>query len=75
MAGRLGSILASMSVVLVEYHVDLPAVLYASGAILGSVLLFSFLPETMHCEKLPNTVEEALAIGKGVKKRRQAVNE
>lgn len=75
MAGRLGSILASMSVVLVEYHVHLPTFLYASGAMLGSILLFAFLPETQKCDKLPDTIEQALAIGKCVEKRRQSMKD
>lgn len=62
--GRFGSILASLSVFLSEYYVHLPMFLYASSAIIGSILLFAFLPETMNCDKLPDTIEEALVIGR-----------
>lgn len=68
-AGRFGSILASMSIILADYYVHLPSILYAAGAIIGCVLILLFLPETMHCEKLPDTIEEALAIGKNDKNR------
>lgn len=77
MNGRLGSIIASVSVLLVKYHEHLPVYLYASAAIFGAFLLFAFLPETLHCDKLPDTIEEALAIGDGRKrqpKKRKTVN-
>lgn len=64
MMGRVGSIFASLSVLLVEFHVHLPTILYGAVTIVSAVLLFVFLPETMHCEKLPDTLEESLAIGK-----------
>lgn len=75
MAGRLGSILASMAVLLGHYYVNLPVLLNAAGGIVGAVLLFAYLPETMHLEKLPDTMEEALDIGKSRKKSLDNNNE
>lgn len=66
--GRLGSVFASMSVIMADIYVYLPLLLYATSATLGAVLLFAFLPETMDCPKLPDTIEEALAIGRKNKK-------
>lgn len=65
MSARLGGIIATVTGLLAEYHVHLPIVLYASASIVASILLFTLLPETMNCDKLPDTMEEALAIGKG----------
>lgn len=63
MIARIGSILASLSVLLAKYYVHLPTILYGLVGIISSVLLFAFLPETMHCTKLPETIEETIAIG------------
>lgn len=63
MAGRIGSILASLSVLLGKYFNHLPVILYGSVTIVSAVLLFAFLPETVHCEKVPDTIEETIAIG------------
>lgn len=68
MAGRVGSIIASLSVLLVNYFEHLPVILYGSVTIVGAVLLFAFLPETGDCDKLPDTIEEAEAIGRSTKK-------
>lgn len=65
--GRIGSILATLSVLLVKYSAELPLILYGSGTIVASILLFAFLPETLHVKKLPDTIEESLAIGKNGK--------
>lgn len=43
-------------------------ILYGSAALFGTVLLFAFLPETANC-KLPDTIEEAVAIGKPKRKK------
>lgn len=64
MVGRVGSISASLSVLLVKYYIHLPVLLYGSVAIAGAVLLFAFLPETVDCERLPETIEESIAIGR-----------
>lgn len=62
--GRIGAILATLSVLLVEYHAQLPLLLNGCATIVAAVLVCVFLPETMHCGKLPDTIEEALAIGR-----------
>lgn len=63
-AARVGSILASVSMLLAKYYVHLPVLLSAAAAMFAAILIFAFLPETMDCKKLPDTIEEALAIGK-----------
>lgn len=72
-AARIGSFVASVSVLLVSVHVHLPTILYAAAAVLASVLIFVFLPETMHCKKLPDTMEEALDIGKCEENEKQDI--
>lgn len=62
-AGRIGSILASLSVLLVQYYSLLPTLLYGSVTIVGAVLIFVCLPETSKYGKLPDTLDEAIAIG------------
>lgn len=71
MAGRVGSIFASLSVLLVKYYFHLPAILYGSVTIVSAVLLFAFLPETVNCKKLPDTIDEAIAIGKSRREVRE----
>lgn len=66
--GRFGGILATLSVMLADYHAQLPTILYGSSAIIAAVVVLAFLPETKHCKKMPDTIEEALAIGKTSKK-------
>lgn len=61
--GRIGGILGTLSVMLTRYYEQLPMIFYGSTAIVAAILLFAFLPETRHCEKLPDTIDEALAIG------------
>lgn len=73
MAARFGSILASITVLLGNYYVHFPVLLNAAAGIVGSILILTFLPETMHCEKLPDTIEDALNIGKT--KKRTPANE
>lgn len=68
-AARLGSIFASLAVLLDNYHKHLPVFLNAAAGILGTVLILAFLPETMHCDKLPDTMEEALDIGRSARKK------
>lgn len=69
MAGRIGSITASLSVFLVKYYIHLPVILYGSVTLVAAVLLFSFMPETMNCEKVPDTIDETIAIGKESRKQ------
>lgn len=64
MAGRIGSMLASVAVLLAHYYRHLPIFLNAAAGLLGSVLVFAFLPETLHCTKLPDTIDEAVHIGR-----------
>lgn len=64
MVGRVGGILASVSVLLAKHYVYLPNILYGSVTIVGSILLFVFLPETLHSKELPETVSETIAIGR-----------
>lgn len=71
MVGRAGSILASVSGLLVNYHPNLPWFAYAAAALLSSIMIFVFLPETMHCDKLPDTIDEALDIGKSGRKQQK----
>lgn len=68
MAARFGTMLASISVLSNKFYAHLPVILYGSAALFGSVLLFAFLPETANC-KLPDTIEEAVAIGKPKRKK------
>lgn len=72
-AARVGAIVASVSILLADVHVHLPTVLYSSAAVVGAVLIFAFLPETMHCAKLPDTIEEALDIGKCGENEKQEI--
>lgn len=62
--GRLGSVLATLTVLLEVYNVHIPMFAYGSMAIFGSFLIFTFMPETARCEKAPDTVAESIAIGK-----------
>lgn len=66
LCGRFGGIFASLSVLLIKYYVYFPVILTGSATICASILLMAFLPETLHCARLPDTVDEALAIGKSV---------
>lgn len=68
MAARFGSILASITMLLGNYYVHFPVLMNAAAGVKGSILILTFLPETMHCEKLPDTIEDALNIGE-TKKR------
>lgn len=61
--GRLGSVLSTLTVLLEVYYVQIPMILYGSIAIIGSLLLFTFMPETAQCKKAPDTLQEAVAIG------------
>lgn len=63
LCGRLGGIVASVSVLLTVYSVHLPLILNGSSAMIASVLLMCLLPETLNT-KLPDTVDEAIEIGK-----------
>lgn len=62
--GRFGAILASLSVLLVDYYAQLPIILYGSATVAAAILLYAFMPETKLCTKMPDTIDEALAIGR-----------
>lgn len=64
LCGRLGGILASLAVLLTRYYADLPTLISGTSAIVAAVLLFAFLPETLNSGKLPDTIDEAIAIGR-----------
>lgn len=70
--GRCGAILASLFVLLEVYHPQLPVILYGSAALVAAGMPYLFLPETMHCRKMPDTIEEALAIGKNTTDKNQS---
>lgn len=67
LCGRLGGIFASLAV-LIKCYANLPALLSGSVTIVGSIVLFVFLPETLNCDKLPDTIDDSLAIGTTTKK-------
>lgn len=60
--GRIGSILASQSLYIQSFSKYLPTYLFSGTALLACLLCLIF-PETMNTT-LPNTIEEALYIGK-----------
>lgn len=62
--GRMGGIIATLTVFLATYYADLPVILYGSSTILAAILLFAFLPETKNLKKLPDSIEETINIGK-----------
>lgn len=62
-AGRIGSILASLSVLLARYGAFWPTLLYGSVTISAAILVFVSLPETSKYAKLPDTFDEAINIG------------
>lgn len=64
MAGRSGTMLATISILLDAYYVHFTVILCVSAAIFGAILLFVCLPETVNCKQLPNTMDEAIAIGR-----------
>lgn len=63
MIGRSGGMLASLTVQLHENYPYLPPLFCGVLATLAAILIFSFLPETSKCRKLPDTIDEAVAIG------------
>lgn len=70
--GRIGGILGTLSVMLARYYSRLPLILYGTTAIVAAILLFALLPETKDCGKLPDTIDEALAIGRPTKRQSAA---
>lgn len=62
MLGRLGAILASFTVL--ESFMQFQSILCSILSICAALLVFLFLPETTDLEKLPDSLDEAVAIGK-----------
>lgn len=62
MIGRSGSVLASLTVLLIDDFPYLPSLLYGVTATSAAILVYLFLPETLN-KKLPDTIDEAIAIG------------
>lgn len=65
--GRMGGIIATLTVLLATYYAVLPVLLYGSSTILAAILLFAFLPETKYLKKLPDSIEETINIGRNIK--------
>lgn len=63
MVGRSGGMFASYTILLHENYPYLPPLFCGIVSILAGILIFSFLPETSKCRKLPDTIDEAIAIG------------
>lgn len=61
MCGRVGSIVAPQTPLLAQYYSSMPLLLMAGCAFLSGFLVLR-LPETLNT-KLPDTIEEAIAIG------------
>ncbi|XP_034829227.1 organic cation transporter protein-like [Maniola hyperantus] len=64
MVGRIGSIVAPLTPVLMDYWHGIPSFMFAGMAIVSALLVFT-QPETLGL-KLPDTLAEAEAIGKPV---------
>eukprot|EP00092_Neocalanus_flemingeri_P029516 GFUD01032052.1.p1 GENE.GFUD01032052.1~~GFUD01032052.1.p1 ORF type:complete len:317 (-),score=69.35 GFUD01032052.1:68-1018(-) len=63
LCGRVGGILAPQIASLSSVWLPLPLLIMGSGALIGGVLVFMFLPETLG-KRLPDTMKEALNLGK-----------
>lgn len=59
---RLGGVLAPQIAGLVYLWTPLPLLILGGGSAIGGILVFLFLPETLG-EKLPETMEDAIALG------------
>ncbi|XP_026744635.1 organic cation transporter protein-like [Trichoplusia ni] len=62
MIGRIGSITAPLTPVLMDYWQGIPSVMFGAMGILSGILVLT-QPETLGC-KMPDTLEDAEAIGK-----------
>lgn len=63
LCGRIGGLIAPQVASLGSLWIPLPLLIMGSGALVGGILVFLSLPETLG-EKLPDTMEEALMMGK-----------
>lgn len=63
LVARIGGIISPQVVALQVYLPQLPFIIFGSLSLLGGVLIFLFLPETLG-EKLPETLKEAEDIGR-----------
>lgn len=59
--GRIGAIVASQALALQDIYKPLPAILFASMALMSGAMSFTF-PETVNCP-LPETIQEAMQMG------------
>lgn len=64
MAGRSGTMLATVLVLIDVYYVHLTSILYVSAAIIGAILLFVYLPETVNFRRLSETFEGPIDLGR-----------
>jgi len=62
LCGRVGGIIAPQIAGLSSVWPPLPLIIMGSGALVGGVLVFMFLPETLG-KRLPDTMQEALNLG------------
>ena len=80
LCGRIGGILAPPVLYLSSTWVPLPFIIMGSGSLVGGVLILLVLPETLgrcpYCRnpllptsKLPDTMEEALNLGRPTSKQ------
>ena len=69
LCGRIGGIIAPQIANLSTVWVPLPLLIMGSVSLLGGVLVFIFLPETLG-EKLPDTMEDALMLGSDKKRKK-----
>lgn len=60
--GRIGSVVASQALALQDIYKPMPSILFACTALMAGFLSLTF-PETLNTT-LPNTIEEAMSIGK-----------
>jgi len=63
LSGRIGGLLAPQIAKLSQFWVPLPLIVMGSSSLIGGILVFLSLPETLG-KPLPQTMEEALALDK-----------
>ena len=63
LCGRIGGIIAPQIAGLATVYAPLPLIIMGSGSLIGGVLVFMFLPETLG-KRLPETMKEALELGR-----------
>jgi len=63
LCGRIGGILAPQIASLSSVYTPLPLIIMGSGSLVGGILVYLFLPETLG-KKLPESMDDALQLGK-----------